>query len=362
MHVLGEMSRGGTELRTLEVMRRTDPSEVRFVVCALSGRAGNLDGDVQALGGQVLHMRVGLCFPVRFIRALRKHRVDVVHSHVHYSSGPILALAQVAGIRTRIAHFRTSGDGRENTRLRRAQRRLARWILDISATDIVAVAESAMRSSWPASATDPRCRVIRNGIDMEEFEDLDAGELRRSLGLRQETRVALHVGNQTPAKNHMRVLEIFSNLASSNGWHLVMAGYTDPTVDKAIDGFTKDQRIADRVTRLGVRDDIPSIMAGSDVLLFPSLREGLPGVLLEAAAAGLPVVASDIPANREVAELVGDIALVALESPDLSWADEVERASSRARRSRREIEAAFEAAGLTIEAASAAHRSLWCGE
>jgi glycosyltransferase involved in cell wall biosynthesis len=56
------------------------------------------------------------------------------------------------------------------------------------------------------------------------------------------------------------------------------------------------------VTLLGHRDDVPALLAAADVFVFPSRFEGLPGALIEAEAAGLPIIASDIPNNREVAE------------------------------------------------------------
>ena len=71
--------------------------------------------------------------------------------------------------------------------------------------------------------------------------------------------------------------------------------------------------VLDRVRFSGERQDIPRLLKGADLFLFPSLWEGLPGALLEACAAGTPVLASDIAANREVAEVFPGIRLLGLE-------------------------------------------------
>jgi glycosyltransferase involved in cell wall biosynthesis len=70
-----------------------------------------------------------------------------------------------------------------------------------------------------------------------------------------------------------------------------------------------------RVHLLGHRDDLPEVLAAADIFVFPSLFEGLGGVLIEAMALGLPIVASDLPAIREVVEEGGNALLVPHSDP-----------------------------------------------
>ena len=111
LHILDRMQPGGAEVRLLELMGRLCPHEFRVDICALSGLSGSLDPRVRALGGRVVPLRLDLSAPWRFLRLLRQERYDVVHSHVLFASGAILALAARAGVPVRVAHFQATEDG-----------------------------------------------------------------------------------------------------------------------------------------------------------------------------------------------------------------------------------------------------------
>ena len=85
---------------------------------------------------------------------------------------------------------------------------------------------------------------------------------------------------------------------------------------------------------LGVRDDVPQLLKTADVLLLPSIHEGLPGVVLEACASGTPVLASDLPGVREIASRLPLVRYLPLTAADEEWADSgagtVERGASPA--------------------------------
>src|SRR5262249_6348193 len=82
----------------------------------------------------------------------------------------------------------------------------------------------------------------------------------------------------------------------------------------------------------GERADVPRLLKASDVFLFPSLREGLPGAVLEACAAGLAVVGSDIAPLREIAGHFPDVHCLPTAGPVSAWADIAQQAL-RSRRS-----------------------------
>jgi hypothetical protein len=166
LHVFGRLLRGGAELRTVELAESFGDGTVRSDFVVLSGLDGTLDARVRAAGGAVIKCPLDLRFPMSFWRLLRRGRYHVVHSHVHYFSGVILALARGAGVPGRIAHFRTAvADDRDGTPLRRAQLAVCRSLIQAHATDIIAVGEGAMERAWTRDwQGDSRCRVIYNGI------------------------------------------------------------------------------------------------------------------------------------------------------------------------------------------------------
>jgi glycosyltransferase involved in cell wall biosynthesis len=88
---------------------------------------------------------------------------------------------------------------------------------------------------------------------------------------------------------------------------------------------------------LGERTDVPRLLQAADIELFPSLWEGLPGAVLEACAAGVPVLGSDIPGMREIARHLASVRLLSLAALNEEWASaalELLREYPRATRSR----------------------------
>ncbi len=89
--------------------------------------------------------------------------------------------------------------------------------------------------------------------------------------------------------------------------------------------------VADAVDLVGTDHDVFGWYQRSDVLLFPSVREGMPGVVVEACAVGLPVVASDLPGIRHIDEVLGGVRLLSPRRSDVDWARAVIEAARGAR-------------------------------
>jgi glycosyltransferase involved in cell wall biosynthesis len=358
------MQRGGAEMRVLEVMGRLCPSEFHADVCALTGLEGSLDAHVRACGGDVIPMRFDGRFPHRFLRLLRRERYHVVHSHVLYASGVVLSLAALAGVPVRIAHFRGVDDGRPSTWFRRVQRRVLRDLIDRWATDIVGCGEGAMEAMWFADwRSDSRCRIIYNAVDPARFDPLvDGARVRAELGLSSTARVFIHVGNEVAAKNHRRLLAIFAEISKRDpmSWLvLIGAGTNDP--DGISGKAIRDWRLSERVVALGARDDVPRLLKVANVLLLPSSTEGLPGAVIEACIAGIPVLASDLPGVREIAARLPGVRYLPLSVSDTDWAiaaisllDHLDP-----RRSSDTSAHAFRSSVFHIDRAVEAHRLLW---
>jgi glycosyltransferase involved in cell wall biosynthesis len=321
LHVFGRMTRGGAETRTVEVMRRLDPTRHRLVYCALTGKRGEFDEEIRELGGEVYYCRLGPTFPWRFVRLLRRVGPDIVHSHVHLASGFILLLARVAGVRGRIAHFRSSGDGRSDSAGRRIYRHMMRMLLRQNATRILAVSQAAMAGAMSSQwEQDPRCRVVPNGIDVAALTQA-LPYAHDELGIPQGSAVIASLGRDNPAKNRPRVLSVFAKVARDNHHAVLLFIGRDQRASRAsLEDAARALGVSDRVFFLGQRDDVPRLLASIDLLLAPSVREGSPGAILEAVAAGVPVLASDISSISEVAAEISEIQTLPLSADDDTWA------------------------------------------
>lgn len=367
LHIFGRMQRGGAELRTLEIMRALEPGEVQLHFCVLTGLPGTLDDEIRALGGIIHYVPLNASFPWRFCALLRRERYDGVHTHIHYMSGAIVLLAALCGVPLRIAHFRSSSDGRGDNLYRRVVRRVLRAGIDRCATDILAVSASTMIAAWGADwRTDRRCRVIYNGLDTARFDaPCDRASVRQEVGAPVDCPLYIHVGRFDPPKNHARLIEIFAAIAErDHRAHLLLAGRGGNAIEAAVRRRVQELGLADRVIFAGEQRDIPRLLKAADAMIFPSLWEGLPGAVLEACAAGTPVVAGNLPVMEEIAPLLDGLTVVDLAASNDVWAREA-IAAARAGADpacRERCRARFAASEFTIDRCVAAHRAIWNGE
>jgi len=331
LHIFSRLNCGGAEKRTLEVARyiHSHPElrqRIHFDYCVLSGLPGSLDEEARALGGTIHYLPLRRAsFAGRFMTLLRTGGYNIVHSHVHRSSGLLVELAGLAGVPGRVVHFRSQSDGKNNV-WRWPLRWLLRRSIDHAATRILAVSRSVMEGVWGINWTeDHRCQVIYNGINVDpssETPDLeDRARLLLTLGLPPDARLIAHVGGYRPPKNHDRLIEIFGHLRRRDQRsHLLLVGDCSNGQERLARQIAA-RGLADAVHFLGVRDDVPLLLRAVDVMVFPSLWEGLPGAVLESLAVGTPVVASDIPPHREIASLLPGITCVSLNASDECWAN-----------------------------------------
>jgi glycosyltransferase involved in cell wall biosynthesis len=148
-----------------------------------------------------------------------------------------------------------------------------------------------------------RQRLGRPGADRR-------ARVRSTLGLDSSALVVITVGRQEYQKGQRYLLEAVPGLADRFPNVEIMIVGRQGHASSELASLVTSLDIEDRVRFLGHRDDVPDLLAASDVFAFPSVYEGLGGANIEAMALGLPLVASDIAALREVVEVGGNGILV----------------------------------------------------
>ncbi len=300
LHVVGGMDRGGVETWLVQVLRHMDPARIRMDFLVNTDRDCAFDEEIEALGSRI-HRCVRYRRPWRYVpallRILRDHGpYDVVHSHVHFFSGFVLAVAKRAGVRGRIAHSHTTApDAEARPRLyRRPYRWLAARLIRANSTlGLAASAPAATALFGSRWRSDPRWRVLYCGIDLAPFRQAcDPRAIRQELGV-GDAFVLGHVGRFVPAKNHAFLLQIAAAVrAAAPNTHLLLLG--DGPTRPAVEAAARELGLSSHVSFLRTRPDVPRILvAATDAFLFPSSHEGLGLALVEAQAAGLPCFYSD---------------------------------------------------------------------
>jgi glycosyltransferase involved in cell wall biosynthesis len=228
-------------------------------------------------------------FVIALARHLRRERVDLVHAHeftMNVYGAAAAWLCRVPAIAT--VH------GRGYYTL--ARRRLAALQLVARSGAILVAVSSDIRDFLQSTLGLDRVRVVPNGIDLARPAGGDRERGRRAIGVGPDATVIGTVGNLYPVKGHRVLLAAAARLGPEV--HVAIAGRGGE--EAALRELALELGIASRVHLLGYREDTPDLLAASDIYALPSLSEGQSLALIEAMAAGLPIVATAVGGNPEV--------------------------------------------------------------
>ena len=142
-----------------------------------------------------------------------------------------------------------------------------------------------------------KLRLAPGGINPQDVYTAEPAD-RRLLSVPEKSPLILWVGRLDPVKGLFHLLDAFRAVGSSLDAHLLLAG--DGSLRAALTERIQGLSLVDHVHLLGSRPDVPSLLRSADVFVFPSRTEGLPNALLEAMAAGLPIVSTDVPGCRDL--------------------------------------------------------------
>ena len=142
--------------------------------------------------------------------------------------------------------------------------------------------------------------VIRRGIPNRKIEGSQhKAALKSELGLNNEAKIVMHIGNFSPEKNHVFLLDIFANIELSHP-HIKLVCVGDGVTYNDIQKKIKARGLENTVFLLGFRKDIPELLSASDCIALSSLVEGVPGVILEAAVQEKPAITTNVGGVKEV--------------------------------------------------------------
>lgn len=237
----------------------------------------------------------------------------------------MLRFAKKAGIPVRIIHSHNTDNQVRMTLFHQLTERLNRKYLHRYATHLFACSRAA--GKWMFG--DRGFTVIQNGISLKKYafsEDARA-QCRMELG-GEVKRIVGCVGRLDPQKNPLFAAEIARRLCSAApDVQVVFIG--DGELRTQVAEQIEKDHLSERVRLLGARDDVNRWYSALDCLMMPSLFEGLPFVLVEAQAAGLPCVVSST-VSRD-ANIAGLVEYVPLQEPAESWAQTILRACQKPR-------------------------------
>lgn len=319
LQVVTYMNRGGLETMLMNYYRNIDRSKIQFDF--LEHRPGKHDytDEILSLGGKIF--KVPSVNPLNTNNYLteidnffKEHRYDIIHVHLDCMSKYILKYAKKNNVQVRIAHAHSSSQEKDVKYLIKLYSKLG---IPKYATNLFACGYKAGKWTFGNRKFD----VINNAIDVNQFKFNKEISLSKKEELNLSGKFVIgHIGRFNSVKNHSFLIEIFNEIIKLNNQSvlvLVGEGPLQEEMQKKVD----ELGLSNSVMFLGLRNDISEILQAMDVLVFPSLFEGVPLTLIEAQASGIPCVVS---ANvSKEAKITDKFDFVPLKTTTFNWVNEI---------------------------------------
>jgi starch synthase (maltosyl-transferring) len=294
LYLITDLDVGGAERALLELVGRLDRTRFRPTVCSLASD-GSLAKEFSDLGVPVVHLGMDRLWQIphalRLLRLLRGGRFDILHTFLFHANVLGRVLGRIAGVPVVLSGIRVAEP-------RWWHLLLERWTAPL-ADMLVAVSDGVRRHMIQRAGIPPdRIVTIPNGVDLERFE-VPRGRFRSAEGISESRLVVSMVGRLDEQKGLTFLLRAVPRVVADHPearFYFVGEG----PEKGALQRLCRELEIEQFVRFLGFRSDVPSVLRDSDVFVLPSLWEGLANAMLEAMAAGLPVVVTDVEGVRDV--------------------------------------------------------------
>lgn len=307
LQVITSLRTGGAERLVVDLSKQMKLAGNEVEILLFDGTETPLRAEAEAVGVPVIALSKGwqaMRNPFLFfklLRELRKNQYDVIHTH-NTSCQLLLAVASC------FQHFRlvTTEHNTDNRRRRWCgYRAVDRWMYG-RYRRVICVGEETRQAlaSWLGRPElTNRLTVIPNGIDASKYaEVIPAEDIMSKKG-----RKILMISAFRPQKDHPTLIRALSMLPEE--YCLYLAGGSETDEDRKCLNDCKhlvsELGLDDRVRFLGIRSDVPQLLAAADAVVLSTAYEGMSLSLLEAMAAGRPLIASDVPGVHDLVSGAG---------------------------------------------------------
>lgn len=306
LHVVSKLPLGGVENMLMKVVRGYDKSRFNVIICCIK-EGGEVADALRSLGfrveilGKMKKHGFDWSALTALYRFIKKNDIHILRTHQYHANlyGRIAAI--FAGVPVIIPSFHSRYMSPNKPKLHRM---FLNFLLSLFSHRLVAVSSAVSSDIMRYDRVKAgKIKVIYNGVKIDDFNpDIPKTESRIKLGLPASNYIIGTVGRVKEEKGHKFLIEAVS-------------GLKDVCIAIAGDGPLMKE-LKELSNRLGVKcvfmgmlppEKIPVFLNSLDIFCFPSLWEGFPSALVEAMAAGLPVVASDIPSSKEI---IGDAGII----------------------------------------------------
>jgi glycosyltransferase EpsF len=322
LHIIGGMDRAGAETMVMNLYRKINRSYFQFGFLYFKNKKFDYDNEILDLGGQIYHIaeKNAIKRAYKIWKFLKQHNeFKIVHSHTLFNTGLNLLVAKFAGVPVRIAHAHNTNRQSNKSIIDRIYERISKRLIKKHATNLIACGEDAAIFLFD---TINKVQLLYNAIDIGDYHSIgqkNSNYIRNNWGFNGLK--IIQIGRIEKVKNHTFTIKLAEWMKQKNisfKFFIIGQGSLEIVLKEEV----KNKGIDDVIEFLGIRTDIPQLMAGADVMIMPSLHEGFPVVLVESQAIGLPSLIADT-ISKEVDLGLSLIYFQSLHSSLEIWANEL---------------------------------------
>jgi len=293
LHIVGKMDRAGAETMLINLYRNIDRTQVQFDFITFTLQKGDYDDEILALGGKIYPIIANNSIDrmLKLTNFLKQHsEYQILHAHMLLNNAFHLLAAKRAGIQHRISHSHSTSNSKSGL-VAKLYEKFSIYLNKKLSTKKIACGEEAAEYLFK---NNKNVWILKNAIDLQLYNDISSTNKNSWKLVKSDLQglKIIQVGRLNKVKNHAFSLEIAKRLKEQDvnfTFFIVGQGPFQDIIKKNI----QDYGLEENVFLLGVRNDVPNLMAGADVMLMPSLHEGFPVVLVESQAVGLLSLTSD---------------------------------------------------------------------
>lgn len=293
LQFLSTAYQGGTELSLLSLVSKMDREKFETEVCFFYSE-GPLTNSFSLQAVKVYHLGFGrlniLRVMVRLYKILKDGRYDLIHIYGLKANIAGRIIGRLAGCRNIVTGLRSIYPGNKKSRLHLFLDRLTLPLVKLYISNSRRGVEFLVKSGYPEAIF----KVVHSGIDPERF-CIKRGKIEGRCP------VIISIGRLEKVKDHKTLLSAL-HILDKKGLDFSCLLVGDGSLKKELVEFSHGLGLAERISFLGLRQDIPELLSVSDIFVLSSLFEGLPRAIMEAMAASLPVVATDVGGISELVE------------------------------------------------------------
>ena len=312
LFVIDSFFTGGAEFSTLEIVRFLKEKGIQISVCKLKNKEPEYDASLFGLDSSDVFTLPSGSFWVKR-KMLKKHirefKPDVIHSVLFNSNLMVRSIrvfdASFIHLESLVNHSYSS-ERLKDPRVTFFKLEMHRWfnmIISRFGTDhFHPNGASVMQHFQEKLFISPkRMTLVYRGRNSKNYDV--APTLKSDLGISEDAIVLINVGRQDFQKGHDLLLESVSLLPDSIKEKIVILIVgREGNASSSLHQLILEKHLEKTILFLGHRTDVPALLKMADIFVFPSRYEGLPGALIEAEAAGLPIICSHVSMMLEVVE------------------------------------------------------------